>query len=126
MLCTPSLGQNQLTEAAGSSPALLLPWQPASLKQTMLHGVLEQLLPLVSTSAISASLNLIFSGIIIQIKVFAGFYYHILVNRFFHINAWERNCQQTYHLFYRVKALNAQSYFSNTIQRFQIYLLPPQ
>lgn len=31
----------------------------------------------------SASLNLIFSGIIIQIKVFAGFYYHILVNRFF-------------------------------------------
>ena len=53
MLCAPSLGQNQLSEAAGSSPALLLPWQPASLKQTMLRGVLEQLLPLVSTSAIS-------------------------------------------------------------------------
>lgn len=54
----------------------------------------------VSTTAISAFLNLIFSGITIQIKVFAGFYYHFLVNRFFHINERERNCQQTYHLFY--------------------------
>lgn len=55
---------------------------------------------LTSTSAISAALNLILAGIMTQINVFAGFYNHLLVNHFFHINAQERDCQQTYRLFH--------------------------